>query len=342
MAEAERANVARALSDADSLRSAGDHDNAIERYETVLLWDPENAGAKTGLAGARYERSYSLAAKAEAGDNFVEAIFYANQALSFSPADPAAASLLARCSEKVKAAENSQALLNKLLKTSIDLYAERRFAEALSGFEQVLGVAPTSALAREYADKCRRNIAEVVSRHRADAERRARSGDYQGAVSALEAAREYAPDDPAIAEAIARYNGRIEAASAGGLAADDESPALKASAGTTSRDATPVDKALDEQYRKGMALFNAGNFDGAIASLVKVWTVQPDYYSVSDLLAKAYIFVGMRYYSENKHVEAIENWHKALSVDPTNSKAKRYLAKAEEELQKLRGVSRAR
>jgi tetratricopeptide (TPR) repeat protein len=91
-----------------------------------------------------------------------------------------------------------------------------------------------------------------------------------------------------------------------------------------------------------MALFNAGNFDGAIASLVKVWTVQPDYYSVSDLLAKAYIFVGMRYYSENKHVEAIENWHKALSVDPTNSKAKRYLAKAEEELQKLRGVSRAR
>lgn len=342
MADMERANIMRALSGADSLRSAGDYENAIDRYETVLLWDVENADAKAGLAGAHFDRAYSFATKAEAEGNFVEGIFYSNQALSFVPADPAATALRARCNEKMKAAENNQALLNKLLKTSIDLYAERRFAEALAGFEQVLDAAPNSALAIEYADKCRRNIQAAVAGHRAEAEQKARRGDFDGAVSALEAARRYAPDDPSIKKDIERYRTRSEATASVDDRFDADAASATTGADRADRTVPALDKALDERYRKGMGLFNAGDFDGAIASLLQVWTVEPDYYSVSDFLAKAYIFVGMRYYSENKHAEAIETWRKALNVDPANSKAKRYLAKAEEELQKLKGVSRAR
>jgi tetratricopeptide (TPR) repeat protein len=334
--EMERAHTARALAEADSLYSAGNYSQAAERYETVLLWNSEHGGARTRLIDSRYRHALSLAEQAAADHNYVEAIHYSNQALSILPGDPAAAALAASCRDKLKAAENNKALLTKLLKTSIDLYAERRFVEALAGLEQILQLAPNSALAIEYADKCRVNIDGAVARQRADAESRARQGDYHGAIAALESALHYKPADPAILRDIDGYKKQRDEA----MAASAEK--LPASASPAPETASIDDKTFDEQYRKGMALFNAGNFDGAIRALLVVWTAQPDYHNVSDLLAKAYLFVGMEYYSENKHVEAIETWRKALNVDPDNEKARRYLSKAEEELQKLKGVSRAR
>jgi tetratricopeptide (TPR) repeat protein len=337
MAQMERAHIARALDEADSLYSTESYNQAADRYETVLLWNPENGQAKERLADSRYRHALSLAEEALADENYVEGIFYSNRGLSFAPRDSAATAIAARCNERIKAAENSQALLTELMKTSIDLYAERRFAEALTGFEQALVVAPNARLAIEYAEKCRMNIEGAVRQCRANADERAARGDYHGAIAALESALEYKPDDPAILVELEGYKRRRDGIAAAGKKTVSPLP----SATTVGTDAVE-DKTLDESYRKGMTLFNAGDFEGAIGALLKVWTARPDYYNVSDLLAKAYMFVGMGFYSENKYEKAIETWQKALNVDPSNDKAKRYLSKAEEELQKLRGVSSAR
>lgn len=333
----ERQHVGRMLAEADDLYDAGSYEQAADRYETVLLWDPEHPAARTRLADSRYRHAFSLAEKAARDRNYVEAIYYSNQALSFAPDDPAATALAASCRDRMKAAENKQAMLNDLLKTSIDLYAERRFVEALAGLEQVLELAPNSAIAVEYADKCRMNIDAEVKRLHADAESRAKRGDYDGAIAVLKSALQYKPDDRALLAGIARYEERRDqTAAAAEQTRIDPPPASPAP-----ESASVENKVLDEQYRRGMAKFNAGDFNGAIRSLAVVWTADPDYHNVRDLLAKAYIFVGMEYYSDNKHAEAIETWRKALNVDPDNEKAARYLGKAEEELQKLRGVSRA-
>jgi len=102
----------------------------------------------------------------------------------------------------------------------------------------------------------------------------------------------------------------------------------------------PTDLVL--HFQLGKALFESGDFDGAIGAFTKVWAIDPDYHNASGLLTKAYLFVGMQFYSDHKYTEAIDIWQKALIVDPANNKAKRYLSKAHEELQKLSGVYRVK
>lgn len=339
MAEMERVHVAGARREADSLYTAGAYEEAAARYEMVLLWDPKDDRAGARLTQSRYRHALSLAEKAAADGSYIEGVFYSNRALSFVPGDSTAAAFAEQCGEQVKATENSQAMLAQLLKTSIDLYAERRFTEALSGFDEALRIDPNTRFALEYAEKCRVSIDEQVRRHRADAAARAKRGDYEGAASALQSALEYTPDDPAIRKELEGYKRQRDEANIALLNASTGTAPPAAQGGAPSGD---VDKALDQHYRSGMASFNAGDFKVAIASFVKVWTVQPDYYSVSDLLTKAYLFVGMGLYSDHKYAEAIEAWEKALTVDPTNSKAKRYLSKAHEELQRLSGAYNAK
>jgi tetratricopeptide (TPR) repeat protein len=337
-AEMERSHVDKSMAEADSLFAAGDAEGAALSYERVLLWDPDNAAAEKRLAESNYRQSVSLAGKAVDAENWVEGRFHSNRALSYAPGDSAASALAAVCSERMKAAEHDQALLAELLKSSIDLYAERRFAEALSGFEEALRVVPKNRLALEYADKCRATVGDTVRRARADAAARAKRGDYDGALLALDSVREYQFFDPAIAKEIESYKAKrreaalSEAAPATGAA--DTPPATIPPTGDG--------KALDQRYRAGVAAFDAGRFQQAADSFLKVWTAQPDYYNTADLLTKAYLFVGMGAYSDGKYPEAIEAWQRALTVDPDNSKAKRYLSKTREEMQRLEGAYNAR
>jgi len=267
----------------------------------------------------------------------VEGLFYSKRALSYAPGDSAASSLSAVCDGKIKAAQNDQVLLADILKSSIDLYANRRFAEALSGFDEALRVAPNTKLALEYAGKCRAAIGDIVRRARSDAAARAKRGDFDGAILALESVREYGSFDPSIAKELEEYkSGRREAGRAEAETASAEARAGAATAGNAD------DRTLDEKYRSGIAEFNAGRFDRATELFLKVWTARPDYYNVTELLTKAYLFVGMGYYSDNKYPEAIDAWQRALTVDPDNSKAKRYLSKTREEMQKLEGAHNGR
>jgi tetratricopeptide (TPR) repeat protein len=339
IADVEETHVERSMSEADSLYRAGNPDDAAALYERVLLWDPDNAAAAKGLCVAKYRQALSLAEKSAANESWVEGLFYSNRALSYAPEDSAASSLAAACNERIKAAEDNRALLSELVKTSVDLYAERRFGEALSGFEEALKIDPETPLAREYADKCRAAIGDAVRRARSDAASRAKRTDYDGAVLALEAVLEYDGPDAAIRREIDAYKAKrheAERATAAAAAASETLAVTETAPPRTS------DKMLDQQYRAGIEAFNAGDFEGATGHFLKIWTVQPDYTNVSELLTKAYLFVGMGYYSDGKYAEAIEAWQKALTVDPDNSKAKRYLSKAHEEMQKLSGVYNGR
>jgi tetratricopeptide (TPR) repeat protein len=332
--EMERSHVVGSMANADSLFEAGDFEGAIMFYERVLLWDPENTAAEKRLAESRYRQAFSQAEQAVEKSAWVEGLFFANRALSYAPGDSAASALAAVCDERMKAAQNDQALFADLLKSSIDLYANRRFAEALSGFEEALRVSPNARLAREYTEKCRVVISDTIRRARTDAAARAARRDYDGAILALDGVREYGSFDPAIAKELEGYKAKRREAAESGAA----SAAVAVETAPVAVPQSGGDKALDQLYRAGIAAFNAGRFDEATESFLKVWTARPDYYNVADLLTKAYLFAGMGLYSDGKYPEAIEAWQKALTVDPDNSKAKRYLSKTREEMQTLGGA----
>ncbi len=287
---------------------------------------------------SRYESAMSKADDSVNQGDFVQGLFHANQALSVKPDDPAAIASVKRCNGEIVAAQNSHSLMSQLLKTSIDHYADRNFTAALMGFEEALRIAPNNALAAEYRDKCRLSIDEQIKRLGTQTEAAAARGDFDAAIASIETALQFKPNDPGLLNDITTYkNRRAEAA----LAALQTTPVDEMTSPTVT--APNVDaKLLDVQYRNGMTAFDEGDFDGAISSFTKVWAMDPNYHNVSQLLTKAYLFVGMRLYSDHNYTEAIDIWQKALAVDPENNKAKRYLSKAHEELQKLSGVYRAK
>jgi tetratricopeptide (TPR) repeat protein len=229
---------------------------------------------------------------------------------------------------------DSAAAVNTMLKTAIDLYADRRFSEAKSGFEGVLSISPTNPLASEYRDKCVANIRSVVSAHKKRATNLAAAGEYERAISELRATLAY-ENTPAVRNQIARY---------GRLMAETETPdtlRIQPSEQPQQSPAQPAQKlaGLDKRYGMGIEYFDNGDFTAAIKALSEVWAVDAKFRNVSPLLAKAYLFVGMNYYAEQNYGQAIMMWEKALTVDPKNSKAERYLRKASEEARALGGLS---
>ncbi len=92
---------------------------------------------------------------------------------------------------------------------------------------------------------------------------------------------------------------------------------------------------VKQAYTRGRELFEAGNLTGAIPYLEEVYRLAPDYQSVDTLLLKAYRFVGIACYSENRHEDAISMWQRALRIDPDNQEVLGYVKRARLELSQI-------
>jgi Tfp pilus assembly protein PilF len=95
---------------------------------------------------------------------------------------------------------------------------------------------------------------------------------------------------------------------------------------------------LQPKYSEGLRYFENGDFDRAVRRLHEVWVIEPNFHNVTEILTKAYLFIGMKQYSEENYRDAIVTWERALTVDPGNVKAKRYLRKAKDEASRLSSV----
>jgi tetratricopeptide (TPR) repeat protein len=336
MDELENAQIARSLEEGKRLMEARDFEEALSRFEITLLWDPENEEAKQLATTARYKLAMRQGKDAMADDDYAGALIHLKKALRYVPGDSEATELINACNRRVAAEVNSAATVSRLLKTAIDLYADRRFGDALSGFDEVLRIDPRNPLAIEYRKKCEINIRGEIQRLVVDARALASNDDYEGAIRLLEQALAYDPQDAGVIVEIDRYKKALA----------DQKAAAKPEPEPVATKPTPqptVNRpALERKYNEGIKSFNSGDFNQAIRSLSDIWTQDPNFHKVSSLLVKAYLFVGMNYYADQNYAEAIRLWERALTVDPNNSKTKRYLSKANEEVRKLGGVSNAR
>jgi tetratricopeptide (TPR) repeat protein len=269
--------------------------------------------------------------------DYLTAIVHFRQALAISPGDSASMAFINLCEEKLSASRDRVTLINQMLKNSIDQYAEHNYVEALLGFEEILNIDPAHALAIEYKQKTLVNMDNIKQQKILQARKMADKKDYDGAINALEEALYYSRDDSIIVGEISSLKKKKQAASAA-RAIPDSKPEQSSRIVTTKKPA--VDKSiLDDMYRKGMRHFEAGNFEEATQAFLELWTLDPQYHNVSKLLTKAYLLMGMRLYSNERYEEAVNIWEKSLKIDPNNIKAKRYLIKTREEMDKLGGVS---
>ncbi len=334
----EQEQITSSIEKADRFFVQEDYENAIGSYEIVLYWDPENEHARDRLVKAKYNISLNkgLAFMKEA--DCLQAIYHFRQALMSIPGDSTAASHIRACEQRLSESRDQALLIDQLLRKGIDLYAYQRFSDALLAFEEILKIQPTNILAQEYRQKAQVNIANVKQRLTLRSRTLASKEEYYEAIKALEQALMYVPNDQMIMSEIEILRQKHKEALA--EAQSKEQQKIPRKPDTVEREKPHVDlAAMETRYKRGMDYFEAGDFDRATRSLLELWTIDPDFHDVSNILTKAYLLVGMQFYSQEQYDKAIESWEKALKIEPNNIKAKRFLMKTKGEIEKLGGVS---
>jgi tetratricopeptide (TPR) repeat protein len=233
------------------------------------------------------------------------------------------------CERRIDAAKDRSRMVENRLTASIELYAQDRLFEARMGFAEVLRIDAGNPIATEYEGKCAAAIDNGVRRLLAHARDEAARGDHAAALASLDRGLAYRPDDKTLLSEIVvvREKRRTREAAA---ASESARPAPAPGA---------ADRAdLDEKYGAGLRYFEAGRFEDAARVLSHVWSVDPGYRDAADLLARSYLYMGMKVYSQGQYTEAIRIWERALAVDPDNVKAIRYLEKTRQEVDKLSGA----
>ena len=141
--------------------------------------------------------------------NYLEALYHLRQALRQSPDDAAAAALIDECNQRIQTDEDHTEMVGRMLKRAIDLYASRRFSEALASFREILRLDGDNALAAEYEQKTNINIQNRKQALIVQSNNLADRGDLGGAVNALEKALRYDPDDTWIGGRIKTLNRKM-------------------------------------------------------------------------------------------------------------------------------------
>ncbi len=342
MESIERDQIVNALQKADSLYEAGEYEKAIDSYEMAGYWDPGNLHARARLTEVRYHLAFREGGALMQKEDYLQAIYYFRQALSNVPEDSASNSNIAVCEQRLRESRNRALLIDQLLRKAIDLYAGQRYADALLGFDEILKIDPSNHMAQEYRQKTSVNMENIKQRLVIRARSLSDKKQYDGAIKALEDALEYSKDDPMISAEIDILKGKREAVLEAERAAPVEEQirrtGLDKKALSLPKASVSID-VLETKYNKGMRYFEDGNFEEATRFFMEIWTIDPGFHNVSTLLTKAYLLMGMQFYSQEQYEKAIDIWERALKVDPQNVKVKRFLIKTKDEMEKLGGVT---
>lgn len=118
-------------------------------------------------------------------------------------------------------------------------------------------------------------------------------------------------------------------------------PELKATPSPQSpvRLSAEVEAHVSGLYADAMKEFENGQLNAAIQKWEEVERRAPDYSSVRAYLVRAYKFVGVELYGQDKLPEAIEAWGRVAGLEPDNSVIAKYMRRARNELRKLRELS---
>lgn len=339
----ETRQVSRLISTGDSLYAAGDFAGAARRYEMAGEWDPTRKGVRDRLRDARYHGAMGEGDSKRTTNDFSGALYYYRLASRIVPGDTTAHGRIDACEKSLALASAHKQSIDRMVRSAIDLYAEGHYNKATAAFDEILRVAPTNEIAREYRYKSQTNISNAVNRSLLHARRLAEHGDYQSAVRSLATLSTQHPGDKRLTSALDDLRRKEENALGSGQSAQGTVPATRrAPVHRASKQPNPSPpanaRALDAQIDKGLAALEAGRFDTAAHLLNGVWQVAPTYRNVAEPLTRAWLFMGMREYSAQRFDNAIRTWERILTVDPGNAKALRYLQKTREETGRLSAV----
>ncbi|MBU8920779.1 MAG: PorV/PorQ family protein [Bacteroidales bacterium] len=302
----------------------GHYNKATGYFEAVLLWDPTNTEARDCRTRADALTHIKRADSLFVGQMYSEALFeyrLGSQHFDHEEID----SRIEACEKSIGEAENSRAILDRMISHSLELYTSRQWADASRAFEEILVIDPGNSIAnqyreksilrnREYYDSLIRRVEQAVSRMH-----------YEEAAELVHTGLENFPGDNILISRLSDIE-RLKRRAGDKVPAGAEVATLKPALSSA------MIEGLRPDYEKGVASFTGGQYEKAIDSWEKVWKVWKGFEKVEEYLVKAYQFRGMDLYTDHSYEEALEVWQKILVIDPGNEKAARYIRRTREEM----------
>jgi len=332
---------AEARSQADAAFAAGQYEDAARFYETVLLWDPEDQQAQERIDES--QRLLQLAnAKTELdkGESARAAAIY-QAVLERWPQDQKAASGLELARGRLRRSEDRERQLNSLFRDALTRFSEGDFMATRAALDELLRLDPDHELGRELWVRTESLRVSAGEEQLAAARSLAESGRFEAAYQRLNKARRYMPEQEREIAALERQWRNNQAA----LIAEQlerSKLAKSADAPASSAAAVPLtpqrESELQKMFADGLRSFQAGDFDGATRQWQKIWDEAPGFESVGSYLVKAYLLQGIHLYSQGDYRMAMSRCNRVLEIDPANEKARRYLARIQEEQQATEAI----
>jgi tetratricopeptide (TPR) repeat protein len=208
--------------------------------------------------------------------------------------------------------------------------------QARHAFDNALALVPGDFLATEYLERVNqleaeeaariaeeKRVAEKLSQARAANDR----GAYLEAIKLSEELLAAYPDNEEAAELLDEAR-RLLAVRIAKLPPEERTGIETETAVKTS----VIPPEVVKRYRQGNALLSQGALGQAITVLADIVNEYPTYGAARSKLVEAYLYQGLDLYSKGSSLAALKAWKRALAIDPTNAKAKRYIGKVEAEI----------
>ncbi len=345
LGEIEVASRRQAKADGERAMQDGRYEDAVAAFRSWSFLDPENESARTKLAQAELQMDLQEAEDAMAAGEVAGAAARFQRILEAHPGSTVAAAGLAKARSQLENAADRERQLANLFREALDRYSEDELGAARSFLDELLKLEPGHALGQELLAKVESRRIENGERALAQARSLADQSRFDEAVRRLDVAGRWMPERD-LTELRAQWS-EAYANQVAKLSADRERSRQTSRGDTQAKPkprARPLSAAerarLQQTFREGLAAFQAGNFEQAIAAWQTVWSRAPELENVGQYLVKAYLYQGINLYSQGEYERALERCSRVLEIDANNEKAQRYLARIREEHLQLEEIGR--
>ncbi len=334
LAEAFRARQAEQV---DALRSraraseaAGRFDDALDALGAASTLAPDDAGVFAAQQRCLRGKGADLESR---GDLAAAAVTY-ELAAAADPADTAAAAGVQRCrAESDRRAKRSESLRHRFA-DGMDAYAAGRFVDARRAFAEVAAAVPDDRDAATMLARTNASIARRATGLVEQASRWLRTGIVDGVAPLLEQAAALDSTVAGYADARAQFARTHRAAADARPASRTPAPAAKPAPAKPELS----DREIEALYRHGVDAARAQQPDAAMRYWEMVWVARPGYRNVGENLKREYLARGLEAFAAGRLEDAVAQWEKVLRVDPSDARARGYLARAQQQMTRSREI----
>lgn len=322
------------LQQAEAALAAGRFDDALGLASTIQVLEP---GHERAIA-VEVASLTGQGRLQESRGKYADAVLIYDRVLTIRPDDAVATASKERCKNLGDQRVSRDANIRDTFATALDAFSHEDFVRACKGFEAVLAIDATDEEAQamltrseEAMQRRARSLVELASSL-------ARNGNQEHAKQLAEQARALNPAAPG----LERLAAEIQRAEPQTRSTEDATPPVQdslesvpseaeTSAATTraSRLSPQRQREMQELYEQGVAAMEKGRPEDALRYWELVWATDKTHARAGERLKREYLMRGMEFFAGGALADAMGMWENALRIDPTDTRALGYMARAQ-------------